>query len=108
MAQPQVDEACPARDTSLSALVKLIADATKVVEASYQDSYVPSLDDTGPHPLDDKVSPPDVRKAVQTIEAACAQLCATVTKPKLAIVNVSNSSAQAIAEAHQSPRTARV
>jgi hypothetical protein len=81
-----------ASNHGLSALVTLIADATKVVEAYYHQtsgSYIPSLDDTASHPLDDEVSPPSVRKAVQTIEAACAQLCATVTKPKLAIVNVS-------------------
>ncbi|KAH6888349.1 S-adenosyl-L-methionine-dependent methyltransferase [Coprinopsis sp. MPI-PUGE-AT-0042] len=80
----------PAKDAALSTLVALIADATKVVEAYYQASskpYVPSLDSTEMHPLDDEVSPPHLRKAVQTIEAACAQLCAAVAKPKLAIVN---------------------
>ena len=41
--------------TSLSALVKLISDARKVVESHFVKSskpYVPSLDDTEPHPLD--------------------------------------------------------
>lgn len=80
---------------ALSTLVALIANATKVVEAhflsSQESGYIPSLDDTTEHPLDSQLSPPDVRQAVQTIEAACAQLCATVLKPKMAVCNVSGS-----------------
>ena len=43
------------RGGQISALAKLISDATKVVEAHFAKSskpYVPSLDDTEPHPLD--------------------------------------------------------
>ena len=79
----------PVKQNELSKLVGLIASATQIVEAYYEASYVPRLDETEPHPLDDEVSPPSVRKAIQTIEAACSQLCTTITKPKLAIVNVS-------------------
>lgn len=78
------------KDGALSALVTLIADATKIVEAHYKATskpYVPSLDDTEPHPLDSQIYPPELRQAVQTIEAACAQLAATVSKPTRAVVN---------------------
>ncbi|KAH6873689.1 O-methyltransferase-domain-containing protein [Coprinopsis sp. MPI-PUGE-AT-0042] len=79
-----------AKDGALSALVALIADATKIVEAHYKatsEPYVPSLDDTEPHPLDSQIYPAELRQAVQTIEAACSQLSATVSKPSRAVVN---------------------
>jgi len=79
-------------NASLSALVTLIGDATSVVEAHFKASakpYVPSLEDTEEHPLDVKLYSPELRKAVQTIEGACAQLCATVVKPSHSIVTVS-------------------
>ncbi|KAH6915484.1 O-methyltransferase-domain-containing protein [Coprinopsis sp. MPI-PUGE-AT-0042] len=76
---------------ALSSLVALIANATKTVEShflsSQESGYIPSLDDTTEHPFDSQLSPPDVRQAVQTIEAACAQLCATVLKPRTAVYN---------------------
>ncbi|TFK36164.1 S-adenosyl-L-methionine-dependent methyltransferase [Crucibulum laeve] len=75
----------------LSALVTLIADATKVVESHYQKfpekPYVPSLDDVEPHPLDDAISDKELRNAIQTIEGACAQLTATVARPSHTLVN---------------------
>lgn len=75
----------------LSALVSLIAHATKIVEAEYEKSsspFVPSLDDPTPHPFDTEVMPSDLRRAIQTIEGACAQLCATVARPNNTMVNV--------------------
>ena len=75
----------------LSALVDLIANATKIVDAHYRKStkpYVPSLDDLESHPLDDEISDAELRNAVQTIEGACAQLSATVARPSHTIVNV--------------------
>ncbi|EAU82335.1 hypothetical protein CC1G_06645 [Coprinopsis cinerea okayama7 len=80
-----------AKDGSLSTLVSLISDATAIVEAHFKASskpYVPSLDDTEEHPLDTQLYTPELRKAVQTIEAACAQLCATVAKPNRSVVNL--------------------
>ena len=73
------------------ALVKLISDASKIVEAHYLKSskpYVPSLDDTEPHPLDKQLAEKELRIAVQTIEGACAQLSATVARPSHTILNV--------------------
>jgi hypothetical protein len=86
---------CQPNAQALSTLVALIANATKVVEAHFLSSqksgYIPSLDDITEHPFDSQVPPPDVRQAVQTIEAACAQLCATVIKPRTAVCNVSGT-----------------
>ena len=75
----------------ISALAKLISDASKVVESHYTKSskpYVPSLDDTEPHPLDEQMAAKELRTAVQIIEGACAQLSATVARPSHTIVNV--------------------
>ena len=79
------------RRGQISALAKLISDASKVVESHYVKSskpYVPSLDDTEPHPLDGQPGEKELRTAVQTIEGACAQLSATVARPSHTIVNV--------------------
>ena len=79
------------RRGQISALVKLISDASKIVETHYAKSskpYVPSLNDTEPHPLDEQLAEKELRTAVQTIEGACAQLSATVARPSHTIVNV--------------------
>ena len=79
------------RGGQISALAKLISDASKVVEAHFAKSskpYVPSLDDTEPHPMDKQLAGKELRTAVQTIEGACAQLSATVARPSHTIINV--------------------
>ena len=79
------------RGGQISALAKLISDASKVVEAHFAKSskpYVPSLDDTEPHPIDKQLAGKELRAAVQTIEGACAQLSATVARPSHTIINV--------------------
>ncbi|KAJ2932577.1 hypothetical protein H1R20_g4534, partial [Candolleomyces eurysporus] len=76
--------------SQLSALVALIASATQLVESRFKASSkpgVPSLDDTEEHPLDTAFADPELRAAIQTIEGACAQLCATVARPSHTIVN---------------------
>jgi len=78
------------RGGQISALAKLISDASKVVEAHFAKSskpYVPSLDDTEPHPIDKQLAGKELRTAVQTIEGACAQLSATVARPSHTILN---------------------
>lgn len=82
-----------AKHGQLSALVTLITEATKIVEAHYAKTSrpnVPSLDDTTEHPLDAGPSHSDLRRAVQIIEGACAQLTATVARPSHTIANVSH------------------
>ncbi|TFK39899.1 S-adenosyl-L-methionine-dependent methyltransferase [Crucibulum laeve] len=73
----------------LSALVSLISDATKVIEAEYQrDPHgIPSLEDLGPHPFDTAVYSTAMRNAIQVLEGACAQLCATVGRPSHTMLN---------------------
>ncbi|TFK22818.1 S-adenosyl-L-methionine-dependent methyltransferase [Coprinopsis marcescibilis] len=80
-----------AEGSSLLKLVSLITNATAIVEEHFKATskpYVPSLNDTEPHPLDTKPYDSELRKAVQTIEAACAQLCATVAKPISSAINL--------------------
>jgi hypothetical protein len=75
----------------LSALVALISNATRIIEAQFAKSskpFVPSLDDTTPHPLDAQLSSMELKLAVQTLEGACAQLCATVARPNHTVINV--------------------
>lgn len=79
-------------DARLSALVNLIQDSVKVVISQYDavGQTVPSLDsvDTGPFDTPDNVTP-ELRKAVEIIEAACAQLSFSVASPGHVITNVS-------------------
>ena len=79
------------RSGQISALTKLISDASKLVEAHFAKSskpYVPSLDDTEPHPIDKQLAGKELQTAVQTIEGACAQLSASVARPSYTIINV--------------------
>jgi hypothetical protein len=75
----------------ISSLVSLISNAAKVIEAQYAKSskpFVPSLDDTKPHPFDLQIPSSELKAAIQTLEGACAQLCATVARPDHAVLNV--------------------
>ncbi|KAK0437395.1 S-adenosyl-L-methionine-dependent methyltransferase [Armillaria borealis] len=76
--------------SQLSELVSLIANATKSVEDTFAKTSkpdIPALDDTVPHPLDDQVSSTEMREAIQTIEGACAQLCALVAHPNRSMLS---------------------
>jgi hypothetical protein len=77
--------------TQLSSLLSLLRDACCTVEQEYARASkpMPSLDDTEAHPLDDQLSPIELRKAVRVIEAAAAQICALVGRPNHVIINVS-------------------
>lgn len=76
--------------SEISSLVSLITEAAHNIESYYRANgeNTPSLDDSRPHPLDNVPYPPDIRNAVQTIEGACLQLCATVAHPGHTILNV--------------------
>lgn len=72
-------------------LVALIKNATSTIESYYLDSslpIIPSLDSLVTHPLDSAIAPPQFRNAVQVLEGACTQLCATLARPSHTIVNV--------------------
>ena len=78
----------------LTALTDIILATVKVVADEYASTghSVPSLDSTAPGPFDtpEKMSV-NLTKAVQIIEAACAQLCFTVASPGHTVTNVSFS-----------------
>ena len=77
---------------SIPALVSLIVNAAKTIEAEYAKSpqpSIPSLDDLEPHPLDTEISSAELKQATRILEGACAQLCATVARPGHTMVNVS-------------------
>lgn len=77
--------------SKLDELVALITFATKTVEAEYAKNghSVPDINSTQPHPYDSEPSTEELRKAIQVIEGACAQLCATVARPGHTLANVS-------------------
>ncbi|KAG6826138.1 hypothetical protein H0H93_016778, partial [Arthromyces matolae] len=84
----------PSNRSELSALLALISDAVKIVEAEFYRSTVdskslgvPSLEDVDPHPLDTEVYSDEMRNAIQVLEGACAQLCATVARPSHTMLN---------------------
>ncbi|EKM57114.1 uncharacterized protein PHACADRAFT_92239 [Phanerochaete carnosa HHB-10118-sp] len=78
----------------LTALVELISSSVREVIAAYsdarQDSPLLNLLDEGPLEIP-ATTPPNVTKARQIIEAACAQLCATIAQSGDCIVNYTKS-----------------
>ena len=76
--------------SELDALLNLISSSVNVVKTEYAKfGYaIPSLDSTTPHPLDAKLPGLELKRAVQTLEGACAQLTAIVAPPAHTIVNV--------------------
>lgn len=79
----------PAKSEIFS-LISLITDAASSIEYYYQANgeSIPSLDNSQSHPVDNTPYPADIRRAIQTIEGACLQLCATVAPPSHTILNV--------------------
>lgn len=74
----------------VTALADMISAAVKTVVAEYASTghAVPTLESTEPGPFDDpEAISSRLRTAVKTIEAACAQLCATVATPQGTIHN---------------------
>ncbi|KAJ6511857.1 S-adenosyl-L-methionine-dependent methyltransferase [Mycena vulgaris] len=69
----------------ISPLLALISQAAAVLESQY--GHVPSLDGAEPHPLDGQISSPEMKEAIQVLEGACAQLCATLARPSHIILN---------------------
>lgn len=75
----------------LTALVDLISSSVREVIEAYSDARqdAPSLDSLDDGPLETPATTPfNVTRARQIIEAACAQLCATIAQPGDCIVNV--------------------
>lgn len=75
----------------LVSLVKLIGASVHLLIQEYETAghSIPALDSTIPGPFDTPESQtPSIRNAVETIEAACAQLCFSSASPGHVIVNV--------------------
>lgn len=73
------------------ALKAIITQAVDEIIAEYAaiGEEVPSLDSTVPGPFDSpEKTPPRLARAIQQVEAACAQLSFTVASPGHVIVNV--------------------
>ncbi|KAJ7487793.1 S-adenosyl-L-methionine-dependent methyltransferase [Mycena latifolia] len=73
----------------ISSLLALVNEAARALEVDYtkRDGYVPCLDETEQHHLDGHISSPEMKEAVQILEGACAQLCATLARPNSTMVN---------------------
>ena len=76
--------------TQLDALLTLISSSVEVVKSEYakQGHAVPSLDSVTPHPMDSVLPGLELKRAVQTLEGACAQLTAIVAPPAHTLANV--------------------
>ncbi|KAJ7895694.1 S-adenosyl-L-methionine-dependent methyltransferase [Mycena leptocephala] len=79
----------PSSNSPVSALVALITNAAKKLETEYNKSPegVPDLDSTTLHSFDKQISSFEMIQAVQVLEGACAQLCATLARPNHTAVN---------------------
>lgn len=76
---------------TLNALLALITSSVKQVIFTYQEAGYdpPSLDSTKPGPFDSPENTPlHLRQIIQTIEGACAQLCATIAPAGHVVHNV--------------------
>lgn len=68
----------------LTALVSLISSAVQDIIQTYANAggAVPTLDSTTPGPFDTPAATPrSLTKAIQIVEGACSQLCASVANP---------------------------
>ena len=81
----------PMSVSDITSLVSIITASASKIESFYKDQSpkpVPTLDDIDPHPLDVGICPLEVKHSVQMLEGACAQLCATLSRPNHTMLNV--------------------
>jgi hypothetical protein len=74
----------------LDSLVSLISSSVEIVKAEYakKGQIIPSLDSAEPYPPDSEQPTLELKRAVQTLEGACAQLTNTVAPPAHTMINV--------------------
>ncbi|KAF9228371.1 S-adenosyl-L-methionine-dependent methyltransferase [Gyrodon lividus] len=74
----------------LESLVSLINSAAQEAIAMYETAggYVPSIDSTEPHPLDEAIDQVALKSTIRTLEGACAQLCTTLAPPSHSAINL--------------------
>lgn len=80
------------KNPQLRSLLELLTASLQQVEASYEAGgySIPSLNSVEPGPYDiPEKMPFELTKAIQTIEGACAQICASVAPPGHTVLNVS-------------------
>lgn len=85
MTTPAVD------NTHLTALVELITSAVQDIIQTYASAghSVPTLSSTVPGPFDTPAAtPPSLARAIQIVEGACTQLCASVGSPGQVLLTV--------------------
>lgn len=81
----------PADFAHLNALLELINSSVQEIVSTYnaKGHDVLTLDSVDLGPFDSpENTPPTVTKAIQIVEGACAQLCATIAPPGLVVSNV--------------------
>ncbi|KIJ15471.1 hypothetical protein PAXINDRAFT_11592 [Paxillus involutus ATCC 200175] len=74
----------------LESLLTLVNSAAQEAIAMYEKAggYVPSIDSTEPHPLDDAIDQVALKSTIRTLEGACAQLCTTLAPPSHTAINL--------------------
>ncbi|KIK82024.1 hypothetical protein PAXRUDRAFT_832449 [Paxillus rubicundulus Ve08.2h10] len=67
----------------LESLLTLVNSAAQEAIAMYEKDggYVPSIDSTKFHPLDEAIDQVSLKKSIRVLEGACAQLCTTLAPP---------------------------
>ncbi|KAF8840153.1 S-adenosyl-L-methionine-dependent methyltransferase, partial [Paxillus ammoniavirescens] len=74
----------------LESLLTLVNSAAQEAIAMYENvgGYVPSIDSTESHPLDEAIDQVALRRSIRVLEGACAQLCMTLAPPSHTINNL--------------------
>ncbi|KIJ09826.1 hypothetical protein PAXINDRAFT_86916 [Paxillus involutus ATCC 200175] len=74
----------------LESLLKLVNSAAQEAIAMYEKAgdYVPSIDSTEFHPLDEAIDQVALKKSIRVLEGACAQLCTTLAPPSHTVNNL--------------------
>ncbi|EGO00912.1 hypothetical protein SERLA73DRAFT_87273 [Serpula lacrymans var. lacrymans S7.3] len=74
----------------IEALLKLANGAAQEAMALYEQDgmEVPSIDSTGPHPLDNAMDTVALKMAIRTLEGACGQICSTLAPPSHTAINL--------------------
>ena len=80
------------KNPELNGLLDLLVTSLQAIEAEYEEGGhpLPALDsvDPGPYDVPENMSP-QLTRAVQIVEGACAQICAFVAPPGHSVANVS-------------------
>ncbi|KAG7091731.1 hypothetical protein E1B28_008132 [Marasmius oreades] len=75
--------------TQIEALLSLISSSTQAAMSEYEKTGhgIPTPNSLESHPLDNEAGALALRRAIQTLEAACEQLCSTLAQPMHTLLN---------------------